>query len=66
MNLIFEVDSDRAGVDDAANGFGDFACVVRKAGLDIGRDGNRHDASDACNRVNHLVARNRLAVGIAD
>ena len=46
VNLVFEIDSDGAGVDDAANGLGDFVGVVGKAGFDVRRDGKRHDASD--------------------
>ena len=66
VNLVFEVDADGAGVDHSANGFGEVASVMRKAGFDVGSDGNRHDASDTRDRGDHLVARHRLAVGIAD
>ena len=66
MNRVFQIDSDRAGRDNAANGFANLACIVRKTGLDIRTHRNCNDASDTRDRRDHFIARHRFAVRIAD
>lgn len=65
MHAVFEVDTDCAGFDNGANGLFEAVQIRRVSTLDVGAQWNLEASCDARNQRQHLVARNRFAVRIA-